>query len=365
MAESRFDLPIFQPLEPPSNASDLKFSYSKPIDSELTGEKRVNAVIEYANTMLWLWYMGVEGIEEVLDAVYDKWKETGAGKIQLSDWAILKAPTDEPRPNWDDLSGLHVLRFRQPEFPSFEQMKKDFQEVREQFEKEWNDPKTGAGMLRKQLEETEYPSEITKIDVPGNSNNPDMKKDDRKKVPAMRELAFTLCIRDLLSYKMGSKAIKLFIQNLSYTQVEKKFLEDKEYGFTVLDGALNKHEGLVETDNSTFVLCGDARAPIETVVCDIARPVAMMWGGVQKEQADLGLPLIPRIYGYTVEVGKVRKSITLMGPPLMLSGVPILPTDTQETLQENYTENLLPHVKHLTPHLPDGRTVIQLYVRKS
>lgn len=91
------------------------------------------------------------------------------------------------------------------------------------------------------------------------------------------EHAMALSVRNILSeYGERNDNIESYFQDPTYTEVDRNVLEDN--GMKVLQDP----DGFLEADESSVVIACRQSYPFKDIICDIARPVMIIWAEVEQ-----------------------------------------------------------------------------------
>lgn len=91
----------------------------------------------------------------------------------------------------------------------------------------------------------------------------------------MAQHAAALTIAEVLNKRQGGEKVALLAQDPSYFKEDKSVLQ--MFGFRIVDPSHGVQEGFVEVDEHSLVMTFDFGDRVQQVVCETARPAAMIW----------------------------------------------------------------------------------------
>lgn len=158
----------------------------------------------------------------------------------------------------------------------------ELQEAFNKYRKEWLESKTCYCLLEQTaaltLEQTSGITKIVGIGL-GGLTNPERSEYPISGIRAFVQHAAIQTIADALEKQNGGREVECYAQDLENDQdVTIQFL--KKIGIT----PLNDPKAFLEIDENTFVVSVSPNIPVRQIVCDIARPRAMLWNIVNKEE---------------------------------------------------------------------------------
>jgi hypothetical protein len=92
--------------------------------------------------------------------------------------------------------------------------------------------------------------------------------------------ASALTISKVLADKQGSGSIPCYVQDPEYSSTDEAVMS--EFGIEILDNP----DGFLAVDDASVIICVTPNVPVKQIICDLARPAAMIWDKVDFDDRD-------------------------------------------------------------------------------